>query len=182
MPITETIPMTGIRWDDVLFLALAAILIGSALLVVTLRDIIRCGLALTASFAALAGIYVLLGNPLIAATQVLVYIGAVSVLLLFAIMLTQTKNAPTRLAFQTQAWAAAIAAAVIAIVIAVTVTATTWPSGGQRLWTSTSDIATMLFGSYVLPFEAVSVLLTAAVVGGVFLAHREPDRPEEDQV
>jgi NADH-quinone oxidoreductase subunit J len=67
-------------------------------------------------------------------------------------------------------------------VIAVTVTATTWPSGGQRLWTSTSDIATMLFGSYVLPFEAVSVLLTAAVVGGVFLAHREPDRPEEDQV
>jgi NADH-quinone oxidoreductase subunit J len=182
MPITDTIPMTGIRWDDVLFIVLAAILIGSALLVVTLRDIIRCGLALTSSFAALAGIYVLLGNPLVAATQVLVYIGAVSVLLLFAIMLTETKNAPTRLAFQTQAWAAAVAAAVIAIVIAVTVTATTWPVGGQRLWTSTSDIATMLFGTYVLPFEAVSVLLTAAVVGGIFLAHREVDRPEEDQV
>jgi len=182
MPISDTIPLTGIRWDDVLFIVLAAILIGSALLVVTLRDIIRCGLALTSSFAALAGIYVLLGNPLVAATQVLVYIGAVSVLLLFAIMLTQTKNAPTRLAFQTQAWAAAVAAGVIAIVIAVTVTATTCPVSGQRLWTSTSDIAAMLFGSYVLPFEAVSVLLTAAVVGGVFLAHREPDRPKEDQV
>jgi len=118
MPISDTIPLTGIRWDDALFVVLAAILIGSALLVVTLRDIIRCGLALTSSFAALAGIYVLLGNPLVAATQVLVYIGAVSVLLLFAIMLTQTKNAPTRLAFQTQAWAAAVAAGVIAIVIA----------------------------------------------------------------
>jgi NADH-quinone oxidoreductase subunit J len=182
MPISDTIPLTGIRWDDALFIVLAAVLIGSALLVVTLRDIIRCGLALTSSFAALAGIYVLLGNPLVAATQVLVYIGAVSVLLLFAIMLTQTKNAPTRLAFQTQAWAAAVAAVVIAIVIAATVTATTWPVGGQRLWTSTSDIAAMLFGTYVLPFEAVSVLLTAAVVGGVFLAHREADRPEEDQV
>ena len=182
MPISDTIPLTGIRWDDVLFLVLAAILIGSALMVVTLRDIIRCGLALTSSFAALAGIYVLLGNPLVAATQVLVYIGAVSVLILFAIMLTQTKNAPTRLAFQTQAWAAAIAAVVIAVVIAATVTATTWPSGGQRLWTSTTDIATLLFGSYVLPFEAVSVLLTAAVVGGVFLAHREAGDREEDQL
>ena len=181
MPISDTIPLTGIRWDDVLFLVLAAILIGSALLVVTLRDIIRCGLALVSSFAALAGIYVLLGNPLVAATQVLVYIGAVSVLILLAIMLTETKNAPTRLAFQTQAWAAALAAAVIAIVIAITVTATTWPSGGQRLWTTTSEIATMLFGSYVLPFEVVSVLLTAAVVGGVFLARREADRREEDQ-
>ena len=70
MPISDTIPLTGIRWDDALFIVLAAVLIGSALLVVTLRDIIRCGLALTSSFAALAGIYVLLGNPLVAATQV----------------------------------------------------------------------------------------------------------------
>ena len=117
MPIGDSIPLTGIRWDDVLFVALAATLLVSALLVVTLRDIIRCGLALIVSFASLAGIYVLLGNPLIAATQVLVYIGAISVLVLFAIMLTQTKNAPARLVFQTQAVAAAVAAAVIGVVI-----------------------------------------------------------------
>ena len=55
------------------------------------------------AFGALAGIYVLLGAPLVAAAQVLVYIGAISVLILFAIMLTQTKNAPVRLVFQTQA-------------------------------------------------------------------------------
>jgi len=86
--------MTQVRWDDVLFVALAALLIVSALAVVTLRDIIRCGLAMIVSFAALAGIYVLLGNPLLAATQVLVYIGAISVLVLFAIMLTQTRTRP----------------------------------------------------------------------------------------
>jgi NADH-quinone oxidoreductase subunit J len=181
MPIGDSIPMTGVRWDDVLFLALAATLLVSALMVVTMRDIIRAGLALTVSFASLAGIYVLLGNPLVAATQVLVYIGAISVLILFAIMLTQTKNAPRSLVFQTQALAAAVAAVVIAVVIAVTVLATTWPSAGQRLWTSTTDVAHLLFSDYVLPFEVVSVLLTAAVVGGVYLARREINREEEER-
>jgi NADH:ubiquinone oxidoreductase subunit 6 (subunit J) len=181
MPIGDTLPFTAIRWDDVLFVALAMMLIGSALLVVTMRDIIRCGLAMIASFASLAGIYVLLGNPLIAATQVLVYIGAISILVLFAIMMTQTKNAPNRLVFQTQAWAAAVAAMVIGAVIAVSVTATTWPSVGAVAWTDTTKLADLLFGSYVLPFEVVSVLLTAAVVGGVLLARREPDDSEEDR-
>ncbi len=181
MPIGDTVPLTAIRWDDILFVVLAAMLLGSALLVVTMRDIIRCGLAMIAAFASLAGIYVLLGNPLIAATQVLVYIGAISVLVLFAIMLTQTKNAPARLVFQTQAWAAALAAVVIAAVIAISVTATTWPSAGAVAWTDTTRVAELLFSDYLLPFEVVSVLLTAAVVGGVLLARRDPDENEEDR-
>ena len=181
MPIGDSIPIVGIRWDDVLFVGLAATLLVSALLVGTLRDIIRSGLSLTVSFAALAGIYTLLGNPLIAATQILVYIGAISVLILFAIMLTQTKNAPARLVFQTQAWIAAGAAIVIAIVISAAVLATTWPASGQRAWTVTADVAHLLFHDYVLPFEAVSVLLTAAVVGGIYLARRETSRREGDR-
>ena len=181
MPIGDSIPIVGIRWDDVLFVGLAAILLVSALLVVTLRDIIRSGLSLTVSFAALAGIYVMLGNPIVAATQVLVYIGAISVLILFAIMLTQTKNAPTRLVFQTQAWVGAGAAVVIAVVITATVLATTWPTTGQVAWTATADVAHLLFHDYVLPFEAVSVLLTAAVVGGIYLARREITRREGDR-
>jgi NADH-quinone oxidoreductase subunit J len=181
MPIGDSIPFVGIRWDDLLFVMLAATLLVSALLVVTLRDIIRCGLSLTVSFASLAGIYVMLGNPLIAATQVLVYIGAISVLILFAIMLTQTKNAPSKLVFQTQVLVAAVAAVFIGGVITATILTTTWPSGGQRLWTATADVAHLLFHDYVLPFEVVSVLLTAAVVGGVYLARREIDRREEDR-
>ena len=181
MPIGDSIPLVGIRWDDVLFVALAATLLGSALLVVTLRDIIRCGLALIVSFGALAGIYALLGNPLIAATQVLVYIGAISVLILFAIMLTETKNAPTRLVFQTQAWIAGAAAAVIGVLIVVGILTTTWPADGQRIMTNTADVARSLFRDFVLPFEVVSVLLTAAVVGGVYLARRDTGRDEEDQ-
>jgi len=181
MPIGDSIPFTAVRWDDVLFVVLAAALLISALLVVTLRDIIRSGLALTASFAALAGIYVMLGNPLVAATQVLVYIGAIAVLILFAIMLTQTKNAPSKLVFQTQVVAAAVAAIVIAAIIAVTVLATTWPAATARIWTSTEEAARTMFRSDVLPFEMVSVLLTAAVIGAVYLARRESGRSEEDR-
>jgi len=181
MPIGDSIPLVGIRWDDVLFVFLAATLLVSALLVVTLRDIIRCGLSMTVSFASLAGIYALLGNPLIAATQVLVYIGAISVLILFAIMLTQTKNAPNRLVFQTQAWIAAVAAMVIGNIILVTVLTTTWPGLGSRVATATADVASLLFHEYVLPFEIVGVLLTAAVIGAVYLARRESSRQEGDR-
>ena len=173
MQIPDTVPILGIGWDDVLFMVLAATMIGTALLVVTLRDIIRCGLAMMACFGALSGIYVLLGAPLVAAAEVLIYIGAISVLILFAIMLTQSKAAPNRLVFQTQAIPAAIAAIVLAILISVTVTATDWGAVGSRLSTATSSLARLLFDQYVLPFEIVSVLLLAAVIGGIFLAKRE---------
>lgn len=176
----HTIPILGLEWNDLLFLALAAILIGSALLVVLGRDIMRSGLSLIFSFAALAGLYVLLNAPLVAAAQVLVYMGAISVLLLFAIMLTQSKLAPVRLAFHRQAWAAGLAAIVLALVLAVVVTATTWPHAvGQPLHTATSALARMLFEQYVLPLEIVSVLLLAAVIGGIFLAKRDEPPGEE---
>jgi len=171
--IPDTVPLLGISWNDVLFVVLAGILLGSALLVVTLRDIIRCGIAMVAAFGALAGIYVMLGAPLVAAAQVLVYIGAIAVLILFAVMLTQAKNAPARLVFQTQAIPAAIAAVVLAVIVALSVVSTDWGAVSTRLTTATDALARLLFNEYILPFEIVSVLLLAAVIGGVFLAKRE---------
>ena len=94
MPIPETVPILGIKWDDILFGFFGLVMIVSGLLVVTMRDIIRCGLAMIVCFGALAGIYVIIGAPLVAAAQVIVYIGAISVLILFAIMLTENKAAP----------------------------------------------------------------------------------------
>jgi NADH:ubiquinone oxidoreductase subunit 6 (subunit J) len=101
--------------------------------------------------------------------------------LLFAIMLTEKKNAPTQLVFQTQAAVAAVAAGVIAIGITVVVVATSWGAAAGRIATHTADVAKLLFQSYVLPFEVVSVLLTAAVIGAIYLARREPDGKEEDR-
>ena len=167
----------GQDWDDALLWILAAVMIGSALLVVTMRDIIRCGLAMIVSFMALAGIYVLMGAPLLGAAQVIVYIGAISVLILFAIMLTQTKDAPSRLVFQTQAVPAAIASVVVAILIALAVSATDWAEVTERVRLATSRMSLVLFDQFVFPFEIVSVLLLAAVIGGVFIAKREPGGP-----
>jgi NADH-quinone oxidoreductase subunit J len=167
----------GQDWDDALFWILAAVMLGSALLVVTMRDIIRCGLAMIVSFMALAGIYVLMGAPLLGAAQVIVYIGAISVLILFAIMLTQTKDAPSRLVFQTQAVPAAIASVVVAILIALAVSATDWAELTERVRLATNRMSLVLFEQFVFPFEIVSVLLLAAVIGGVFIAKREPGGP-----
>jgi NADH-quinone oxidoreductase subunit J len=167
----------GQDWQDALLWVLGAILIGSALLVVTMRDIIRCGLAMIVCFLALAGIYTLMGVPLLGAAQVIVYIGAISVLILFAIMLTQTKDAPSRLVFQTQAGPASIAAVVIAVVIALAVSATDWGEIARRSRLGTNVMSRVLFEQFVFPFEIVSVLLLAAVIGGVFLAKREPGGP-----
>jgi NADH-quinone oxidoreductase subunit J len=169
--------LLGQDWEDALFWILAAVMIGAALLVVTMRDIIRCGLAMIVSFLALAGIYVLIGAPLLGAAQVIVYIGAISVLILFAIMLTQTKDAPSRLVFQTQAVPAAIAAVIVAVLIALAVSATDWAELTERVRLATSAMSLVLFDQFVFPFEIVSVLLLAAVIGGVFLAKREPGGP-----
>jgi len=171
--VPETIPILGLGWNDLLFLTFAAILVGSALLVVVMRDIIRCGLAMIICFAALAGLYVFAGATVVAAAQVLVYIGAISVLVLFAIMLTQTKAGPASLVFQTQAFPAAIASAVLALLIAVVVAATSWDETGTLHETSAEAVANELFARFTLPFEVVSVLLLAAIIGGVFLAKRE---------
>jgi len=171
--IGSTIPFTAIPWDDALFVLLAGTMLASGLAVVVMRDIIRCGLAMMVCFGALAGIYVMAGAPLVGAAQVLVYIGAISVLVLFAIMLTQTKAAPRILAFQTQAVPAAIAAVVLLVVVLLAVGSTTWGGGPDRGDTDTNAVAGALFGPFVLPFEVVGVLLLAAVIGGVFLAKRE---------
>jgi NADH-quinone oxidoreductase subunit J len=168
----------GQDWEDALFWILAAVVVVSGLLVVTQRDIIRCGLAMIVCFLALAGIYVLMGVPLLGAAQVIVYIGAISVLILFAIMLTQTKDsAPARLVFHHQAGWAALASIFIAVVIALVVAASDWGEVATRATAGANDIARALFTDYVLPLEIVSVLLLAAVIGGVFLAKREPGGP-----
>ena len=167
--------LLGGSFNDALVASLATLMLASAVAVVTMRDIIRCGLAMIVCFLALAGLYVSLGAVMVAATQVIVYIGAISVLILFAIMLTQDKVAPSRLVFQTQAAPAAIAAVIVAILVAVAAAGTDWGAVGEAARTATTDLANLLFGSYVLAFEAVSVLLLAAVIGGVFLAKREKD-------
>jgi NADH-quinone oxidoreductase subunit J len=167
--------LLGGSFNDALVASLGTLMLASGIAVVSMRDIIRCGLAMIVCFLALAGLYVTLGAPMVAAAQVIVYIGAISVLILFAIMLTQDKVGSNRLVFQTQAAPAAVAAIIVAVLVSVAAAGTNWGAVTQSVRTATKALANLLFGSYVLAFEAVSVLLLAAVIGGVFLAKREKD-------
>ena len=182
MGLPETVPYIDWRWDDLIFLLLAGVMLGSALLVVVGRDIIRSALWLILSFAGLAGIYGLLGNGFMAITQVLVYIGAVAVLVLFAVMITQSKRGPAKLVFQRQWWAGAIAAVLLFLLLAVTIGQTAFPLAEEVVSAvSATDIAINLFDDYLFAFEALGVLLLAAVIGGLYLAKRDDDMPETNR-
>jgi len=173
MPLPDTLPVIGITWADALFMTLGGVAIAASLFVVLGRDIIRNGLMLILALGALAGIYVMLGAAILAGAQVLVYIGAISVLILFAIMLTQSKAAAAKLTFQTQAIPAALIASLLAIIFAITLGTNDWKSTvfpGTPAPQGTTSTAAELFGPYLLAFEVVSVLILAAVIGGIYLA------------
>ena len=130
------------------------------------------------SFLGLAGIYALLGATLVAAAQVLVYIGAISVLILFAIMLTQSKSGPARLVFHRQAWAGRRSRRRHRRPAACVRPAHHLAAGGDGppIEQSAKDVATLIFKENVFAFEVVSLLLLAAVVGGIYLARRDRSR------
>lgn len=182
MSLPPTIPYIGWPWDDLVFLALAGVMLGGALLVVLSRNIIRSGLFMVLSFLALAGIYALAGATIVAAAQVLVYIGAISVLILFAVMLTQSKAGPVALVFQRQAGVAAVAALLLLLLLGATVLLTEFPASvATPTQQPAREVALRIFDANVFAFEVVSLLLLAAVVGGIFLARRDETPEQDDQ-
>jgi NADH:ubiquinone oxidoreductase subunit 6 (subunit J) len=155
---------------------LAVGVIGGGLLVVTLRNIIHSAIAMMACFGSLAGMYALLGAPIVAAAQVLIYLGAISVLILFAIMLTQAGDANLPSPFQRQVPAAIVTVLVVVGLIGWAVFQTDWGNATVVIAVSLSALATALFSTYALPFEILSLLLLAAIIGAIYIARR----PEDD--
>jgi len=145
--------------------------------VVTLRNIIHSAVAMMVCFGSLAGMYALLGAPIVAAAQVLIYLGAISVLILFAIMLTQAGDANLPSPFHRQVWLAAVAALVVVGLIGWAVTATDWGNATVIVAVALNTMAEALFTDYALPFEVLSLLLLAAIIGAIYLARR----PEDDE-
>ena len=178
MELPGTVPYLDWRWDDLIFLLLAGVMLGSALLVVLGRDIIRSALWLILSFAALAGIYGLLGSAFLAISQILVYVGAIAVLILFAVMITQSKRGPARLVFNRQWWAGALAAIVLVLLMATTILLTEWDAAETVQVAEAREIALTLFEDYMFAFLALGVLLLAGVIGALYLAARDDEMPQ----
>jgi NADH:ubiquinone oxidoreductase subunit 6 (subunit J) len=151
--------------------------VGGGLAVVTLRNIIHSAIAMMVCFGALAGMYLLLGAGIVAAAQVLIYLGAISVLILFAIMLTQAGDANLPAPFHRQVPIAVVIALAIAGLVGWAVIQTDWALATEAVGAAVEDIAEAIFTRYALPFEIISLLLLVAIIGAIFLARR----PEEDE-
>lgn len=160
--------------EAVLFTALSAVIVVSGLAVVLFNRITASALSMALSFLAMAGLFVLLGAETVAAFQVLIYVGAITVLILYGVMLTQARPRPYALFFQRQArWAlvplAAIAAATI--LFATSFAGAEVQPRGRDL----APLATALFNDYGFAFEAASVLLLGAMIGAIALVRRGDD-------
>lgn len=160
-----------------MFALLAFGVVGGGLAVVTLRNVIHSAVAMMVCFGSLAGLYALLGAPIIAAAQVLIYLGAISVLILFAIMLTQAGDANLPAPFHRQVWLAVVVAVATVGLTGWAVVQTDWGGLGEVAVLNLDRMARQLFSEMALPFEVIGLLLLAAIIGAIFLARR----PEEDE-
>ena len=128
-------------------------------------------------FGSLAGMYALLGAPIVAAAQVLIYLGAISVLILFAIMLTQAGDANLPSPFHRQAWLALAVSVLVVALVTFTAVTTDWGAAAEVTMINLQALSQVLFTDYALPLEILSLLLLAAIIGAIFLA-REPEEDE----
>ena len=150
---------------------------GAGAAVVTLRNIIHSAVAMMICFGSLAGMYALLGAPIVAAAQVLIYLGAISVLILFAIMLTQAGDANLPAPFHRQVPVALVISVVIMGLVGWAAVQTDWGMATQAAEAAVDAIANAVFTTYALPFEVISLLLLVAIIGAIYLARR----PEDDE-
>jgi NADH-quinone oxidoreductase subunit J len=163
-------------WQQVVFWVLAVVMTGAALRVVTSRNVVHAALYLVGTLMGAAALYVLLLAEFVAWVQVLVYVGAIVVLMLFGLMLTR---APIGRAQQLDNNQRPLAAVVALAVFVVSAWIMVDAFEGQEValsnasGTTTASVGEVIFSEYVLPFEVVSVLLLAALVGAVVIARRD---------
>jgi len=156
---------------------LAALTVAGGLAAVLLKNTVHCALALTVAFAGLALLFLDLDAQFAGFAQILVYIGAVAILVVFAILLTKGSETPKDGVFS-KTWLAGlvVAAGVFAVLgWAVLQTAPMLPNSAAVPTVSVQDIGIALIGRYVLPLEIVAVLLTAALIGAVIVAMHDKE-------
>jgi NADH:ubiquinone oxidoreductase subunit 6 (subunit J) len=154
------------------FWMLAAITVGAALGVVVVRNLIHAVVFLILSFVGVAGLYITLSADFVAVTQILIYAGAVSVLILFAIVLTPTGDRGNQETFLRLP--ALLLALLVAFTLGYVAIDTEWAISDREGFEETASvIGEALLDKYVLPFEIASMLLLAAMIGAIVLVRPE---------
>ena len=166
--------------QEVTFWILSTVAVVGALFAVRLRNLVHGVFSLLVFFAALAGLFLLLMAEFIAAVQVLVYIGAVGILLLFAIMLTErvTGDDARRVSSRGWFWGLVAAIAVFVVLLLPAIQQTNLPKTAQPVEPSVKQLGKQLMNPYVVTLEVLALLLTAALIGAV--ANAQGAKPKEE--
>jgi NADH-quinone oxidoreductase subunit J len=165
---------------QIVFIIMTICTLGGAIGVVASRRLFHSALYLILSLFGVTGYYVLLSAGFLAVVQLMIYIGAVAVLILFAIMFSRQVMAAGQTQRNSQWWVSLIIAAVLMVVLVFTVNAVAWPVGDAAPTGNTVEqLGLALLGSYLIPFEVIGVLLTVALIGAVILAREKTQEETE---
>ena len=162
--------MTG---EALAFWVLAVITLGSGVVVVTSRNIVHSAVALVPAFLGVTGLYILLNAEFVAVIQVLIYAGAITVLILFVIMLTEGGTglrAPQR---NEQGAVGAAVALAMAVLLSTVALRAAWGIGTRTLTYTPGDIGQSFLGPNLLVFEGTSIVLLVSLVGAIIIARKE---------
>lgn len=163
--------------SQIIFYIIAAVTLISAAIVVFARRIIYSAFALLATFLGVACIYIYLAADFLAATQVLVYVGGILVLLIFGVMLTQKINDVKFRVERVQFLPGLIVAIAVFVTLFMVITKTFWPLAEKKvLEPTTAKVGILLMTDFLLPFEIASVLLLVALIGAAMFARKEPPK------
>ncbi len=160
-------------YEEGIFYAVAAVTVAGALGVVLARNVVHSALFLIMALIAVAGVFILLAAEFLAVVQVLIYGGAVTILILFAMMLTRVRDMPAAMDGPQKPFAALAAAAFMGVSI-LAIVSTDWPGQTDKINVVTLDqIGSTLFTTWAVPFEIASLVLTVALLGAIILARGE---------
>jgi NADH-quinone oxidoreductase subunit J len=160
---------------NIIFAIIAAVTIAAAVAAMSLRNLVHCALALTVAFAGLAMAYLQLGAQFVGFAQILVYVGAVAILVVFAILLTRGSEPPQQSVLST-GWLSGIAVTIAVLgvlVYAIAKSSVIQRTAPAQPEVSVHQIGDALMNKFVLPLEVVGLLLTAALIGAVIIAMKE---------
>ena len=162
--------------ENIVFLVISLVMLAAGFWVVTSANLVHAVLMLVVALAGSAALFLMLGAEFVAWTVVLVYIGAVVVLFLFGLMITRAplRRDPVALDHPRRWPAMLVAAAVFATLAYSTTAFFGWAEGTAVQPASTAVVGDLLFNRFVIPFEAVSFVLLAALIGGIVLARKDP--------
>ncbi len=153
------------------FAVLAVVTLGAAMMVVTTRNLLRSALWLILAFVGIAGIFILLEAEFMAVAQILVYVGAISTLIIFAVMLTRNVMNPQLPRFNSQWGVVGGLAVLLWVILSFVVTRVPWPVTSEAVPANAIELlGTSFVVPFVVPFEIASILLVVAMVGAIIIA------------